>query len=74
MLKREKRSLGLVRLGVSTAGGLGSGVLGAGASALSAAKVVGASALLAAKVGAGIAIVKPVVLGLLGKCKSTLCK
>ena len=54
VLRRKKRSLGLVKLGVDTASGISSSV---------------ASALKAASVGAGIASGKSVALGLLGKCK-----
>ena len=74
MIKREKRSLGLVQLGVNTATGLSSGVVGAGVSALSAAQAVGAGALTAAKIGAGVAIAKPLAFGLLGKCKNLCLK
>merc|ERR1711893_102943 len=52
VLRRKKRSLGLVKLGVDTASGISSSV---------------ASALKAASVGAGIASGKSVALGLLGK-------
>ena len=48
VLRRKKRSLGLVQLGVATASGIGSGVLSA---------VPGV--LTAAKIGAGVAVAKP---------------
>jgi hypothetical protein len=47
VLRRKERSLGLVKLGVGAASGIGSKVLA----------------------GAGLAVAKPLALGLLGKCK-----
>ena len=66
VIRRKKRSLGLVKLGVATASGIGSGILGTGAGALTAAKFVGLGVFGTAKLGAVVAIAKT----LLGKCRN----